>query len=189
LQIAERRQRGLREAVRAAIDGVATEQTCVCAGNPRGDRIALRAENIVWRDSAGNWVPPPSGREFWTIAVALDAAPFNWARLELRNGEVWSPPVPRSQVLVGLANSTDWDKEIEAFNLCSGRIGSVYQSGRNILPRRMLLSVPNCREGADTIVFHKPGAFGFWHPVGHFPPGLFFRAFGGTVADFVWVID
>ncbi len=189
LPVGERRRRGLERAVRAAIQGVAAEQSSVCFGNPRGDLLEFGASQIVWWDSAGNWIAPPDGEEFWKIGIQLDVARFNAAELQLRNGATWSPPVPRSQVLVGLANDTDWAKEIEAFNLCSGRIGSVYQSGRNAVPHRMLLSAPNRREGADTIVFHKPGFAGFWHPVGHFPPVWFWRAFGGTVADFVWRID
>jgi len=187
--ISRSRQQNLQQAVKTALGGLATAQSCICFGTPPGDLIALRAQDIIWFDPAGNWVTPPGGAASWVIAVALDSAPFNWARLVLRNGATWNPPVLRSQVLVGLANETDWAKEIEAFNLCSDRIGAVYQAGPNGTPRRMLLSAPDCREGADTIVFNKPGFLGFWHPVGHFPPSSFFRAFGGTVADFTWVID
>jgi hypothetical protein len=163
----------------------------VCFGYLPGDRIAMRQEEIIWRDSNGMYQGPPNsgpGAD-WIIAVALDNVPWNVARLRLRNGATAQPPVPENQVLVGLANGTDWPKEIWAANLCSGRLGSVYQEGPNSIPRRLLLDAPSAREGADTIVFRKPGFFGIWHEVGYFPPELFWRAFGGTVIDFTWVTD
>jgi hypothetical protein len=58
-----------------------------------------------------------------------------------------------------------------------------------LTPRWMLLEKSSCREGADTIVFRKPGFLGIWHDVGHVPPELFWQAFGGTVCDFRWAID
>jgi hypothetical protein len=93
------------------------------------------------------------------------------------------------QVLIRLANATDWAKEIWAFNLCSGRLGSVFQEDPNSTPRSMLLSRASCREGADSIVFRKPGFFGIWHDVGHFDSGSFWSTFGGTVATFTWTVD
>jgi hypothetical protein len=202
------RQRELEDAIRAAVaeelgghrergnpDGGSC--TCVMSGlGTPGDRIGLTFPStpgtVPWFASGG-WTPPPSGASFWTIAVLLDSAPFNVARLILRDGATFNPPVPSNQALVGLANATDWAKEIWAGNLCSGRIGSVFQSGRNSTPRRMLLTRSFCAEGTDTIVFRKPGFFGFWHEVGHFPPGsgpgAFWRAFGGTWGDYTWTVD
>ncbi len=193
------RQRGLNQLLRVAVQDELGQlpsaardfDMCVCAGAVPGDRINLTAAEINWFVD-GVWTLPPNalpGEDFWVITVALDSAPFNWARLILRNGATFSPPVPRNQVLVGLANGTDWAKEIWSENLCSGRLGSVYQEGPSSTPRRMLLSMPVCREGTDTIVFRKPGFWGIWHDVGHFPPEVFWQAFGGTVADFTWVID
>jgi hypothetical protein len=53
----------------------------------------------------------------------------------------------------------------------------------------MRLDLAVCWSGADTIVFRKPGFWGIWHDVGHFPATQFWRAYGGTVADFMWSID
>jgi hypothetical protein len=92
-------------------------------------------------------------------------------------------------VVLGLANQTDWAKEIWAQNFCSGRVASVFQSGTNTTPNRIRLDVAVCWSGADTVVFRKPGALGFWHDVGHFGAPAFWQAFGGTVADFTWVFD
>jgi hypothetical protein len=97
--------------------------------------------------------------------------------------------VSKNQALIGLANQTDWAKEIWVENLCAGRTASVFQSGTNSAPNRMRLDQAECWQGADTIVFRKPGFWGIWHDVGHFPPGLFWQAFGGTWADFSWVVD
>lgn len=136
-----------------------------------------------------------AGRRRWNVATC-PAASIGIAAEGRAQGSArcrpqvhFRPPVPRNQVLVGLANGTDWAKEIWSENVCSGRLGSVYQDGPNLTPRRMLLNMPTCREGTDTIVFRKPGFWGIWHDVGHFPPELFWQAFGGTVADFTWVTD
>jgi hypothetical protein len=195
----QNRQERVRQVVRAAVEeeleqsgsSARAEDVCVCASGVPGDRINLRPGEIYWYTD-GVWTPPPfpvAGEDFWVIAVALDSAPWNYARLVLRNGATFDPPVPKNQMLIGLGNATEWAKEIWSFNLCSGRLGSVYHDGHNLTPRRMLLSAPNCHEGADTVVFRKPGFFGIWHDVGHFPPELFWQAFGGTVADFTWVFD
>jgi hypothetical protein len=94
------------------------------------------------------------------IAVKLDSAGWNWARLLLSDGATANPPVPKNQVLVGLANRTDWPKEIWAQNFCTGRIASVFQSGMNSTPNWMRLDLAVCWSGADTIVFRKPGFWG-----------------------------
>lgn len=141
----------------------------VCMSAIPGDLIGERTRladgtflgegRILWRAGNGSpvWVDPPGGGTSWTVLARLDSAPFNYARLIIEDGTRHDPPVPSGQVLVGLANQTDWAKEIWTFNLCSGRLGSVYQEGTNPTARTMLLSRPSGREGADTIVFRKPG--------------------------------
>jgi hypothetical protein len=186
------RQRDLENVVRTVVadelqSDRAAEAVCICASGVPGDEIAITAADIVWF-VGGVWTPPPSGNPFWRIAVALDAGGRNWAELILRDGATFNPPVPRNQALVGLANITGWAKEIWSDNLCSGRLGSVFQGGVNTTPRRMLLDQASCANGADTIVFRKPGFLGIWYDVGHFPPGLFWRAFGGTWGDYTWKI-
>src|ERR1700751_3036516 len=142
------RQEGLNQLLRAAVQeeigrlpsAARASDMCVCASGVPGDRINLTSAQIHWFVD-GVWTLPPDpipGEDFWVIAVQLDSAPFNWARLILRNGATFNPPIPRNQVLVGLANGTDWAKEIWSENLCSGRLGSVYQDGPNLTPRRML---------------------------------------------------
>jgi len=125
----------------------------------------------------------------YVIAVRLDSASWNWPLLLLSDGATASPPVAKSQVVVGLAKRTSWAKEICAQNFCTGRIASVFQSGTNTTPNRIRLDHAVCWSGADTIVFRKPGFLGVWHNVGHFGATAFWKAFGGTVADFSWVFD
>lgn len=172
---------------RAAMKG------CICFSGVPGDRINLTADDIVWYDN-GVWVPPveavdPDAPTAWIIATFLDNSHVDAARLLLQDGSTFDPPIPKNQMLVGLANDTDWAKEIWAENLCSGRLGSVQQDGTNSVPRRMLLQQPDCTEGADTVVFRKPGFLGIWEDVAHFPPELFWQAFGGTCGDYTWVFD
>jgi hypothetical protein len=187
------RQRELQDVVRAVVadelhSDEAAVAACICASGVPGDRINLTAADIRWFVN-GVWTPPPSGASFWTITIRIDRDLSNLAQLILRDGTTFNPPVPKNQALVGLANNREWAKEIWADNLCSGRIGSVFQGGTNSTPRRMLLDRPDCTEGADTIVFRKPGVFGIWYDVGHFPPEIFWQAFGGTWADYTWVLD
>jgi hypothetical protein len=47
---------------------------------------------------------------------------------------------------------------------------------------------PQCREGTDTLVFRKPGFLGVWTDYAHFPPELFWQAFGGTQFIFTWTV-
>lgn len=161
---------------------------CICAGSVHGDLIN-NPMPYPWWDTAGNFALPPSGNPLWQIAVSLDNRGWNWAMLALSDGASASPPVPKNQVLVGLASGTSWAKEIWVQNYCSGRIGSVFQSGTNAIPNRIMLDSPACFSGADTIVFRKPGFLGIWHDVGYFGTTEFWPAFGGTVADFTWIID
>lgn len=170
---------------------------CTCAGSYPGDRINARMSEIIWRNAAGDWlVPPPTVSmpqpgpdDPWVIAVALDLAPWNYARLLVFDGARRNPPILRTQTLIGLDNVTDWPKEIYSYNLCSGRVAAVNQNGPSRDVHRMLVDRAVCASGADTIVFRKPGFFGVWHDVGHFPSDFFWAAFGGTAADFTWVFD
>lgn len=166
----------------------AAASVCVCAGGVHGDRINA-SPPYPWWDAVGNFLPPPSGTPPWVIAVSLDTARWNWALLLLSDGATANPPVPKSQVVVGLANSTSWAKEIWAQNFCIGRMASVFQSGTNTTPNRIRLDRAVCWSGADTIVFRKPGFLGTWHDVGHYGATEFWQVFGGTVADFTWVFD
>jgi hypothetical protein len=162
---------------------------CVCYGYLPAQELRVRPEESSWYDSAGVWQPELNGRPDWLVAVFLDVQGWNAAALHVWDGSALSPPVPRNQVLLGLANGTSWPKEIWADNLCSGRVASVYQETTNPIFRRMLLDAPDCYAGVDTVVFRKPGLFGIWHEVCHFEPNDFWRAFGGTRCDFVWVKD
>jgi hypothetical protein len=54
---------------------------------------------------------------------------------------------------------------------------------------RIRLDAPGCWEGADTIVFPKPGFWGVWHDIAHMPPEEFWPVFGGTKINFVWITD
>jgi hypothetical protein len=165
------------------------QATCICFSDVPGDRIGLKAPPYPWFDAAGAFVSPPGTSGPWIIAVKLDTPGWCWAALTLSDGAAANPPVPKSQVVIGLSNATSWSKEIWADNLCSGRTASVFQSGTSSTVQRMRLDAPQCWAGADTIVFRKPGFLGIWHDVGYFPPEFFWAAFGGTVADFRWVFD
>jgi hypothetical protein len=167
----------------------AASAACVCYGNLPAQEVKISQKEIHWFDSNGVWKPPPGPNPYWLAAVFLDVEGWNAVALQVWNGATNNPPVPKNQVLVGLANKTDWPKEIWADNLCSGRIASVYHEQRNPTFRRMLLDAPDCYDGADTIVFRKPGLFGIWHEVSHFEPNDFWKAFGGTRCDFAWVKD
>ena len=160
---------------------------CICYGWLPGVRIPAKLKDILWWDTTGAWVPPPGPGPAWIVALRMD--PWCYARMRIANGATASPPVPKNQALIGLANLTSWAKEIWASNLCIGRVASVSQSGTNAIPVRMLLDMPSCNQGMDTIVFRKPGFLGIWHDVAHFAGEWFWAALGGTVTDFTWVFD
>jgi len=166
-------------------EGNGQAQACVCVAVSPGDRIVLEPP-FSWR-SDGAWVNHPSGRTTWNIGVPLNSGSFDVALLQLSNGA--SSGVAMNQVMVGLANSTAWGKELCAFNTCIGRTVSVFQGRTNSTPITMLLSRDSCGTGADTVFFRKPGFLGIWHDVGHFCPNQFWNAFGGTIAIFDWVMD
>jgi len=74
-----------------------------------GDRINLKSGDIRWY-VGGVWTPPPSGASFWTIVVQLDSAPFNLARLILRNGATFGKRITQFrchlQAQAGFAHAT-----------------------------------------------------------------------------------
>jgi hypothetical protein len=179
----------VRRIVAEEVGAARAAGTCVCYGYLPAQEVRIRPEEILWFDSNGVWKPPPGPYADWLIAVFLDVQGWNAAALHVWDGATNNPPIPKNQVLVGLANGTSWPKEIWADNLCSGRVSSVYHETTNASYRRMLLGSPDCYNGADTIVFRKPGLFGIWHEVSHFEPNDFWRAFGGTRCDFHWVKD
>jgi hypothetical protein len=164
---------------------------CVCVHiGLGGDRIGGWFATPPWF-TGGVWTPPPvaTGRDFWRVGIVLDSATFNGGVFALRNGATADPPLTRSETLIGLTNSTDWPKQIWATNLCSGRVKSVFQRGRNAIAHQMPLIRLSCRQGIDTLEFSKPGFFGAWHDVGHIPPEEFWKHFGGTWAILDWTID
>jgi hypothetical protein len=89
-----------------------------------------------------------------------------------------------SQMLVSLASKVPWAKEIVAWNAVRGRLSSVYQPGPSTVPTTMLLT-RDC-EGADTIIFRAPKAFGTWWDLFHFDPTPFWSTFGGRRVAFTW---
>jgi hypothetical protein len=163
---------------------------CVCVHvGLGGDRIGGWFATPPWFTAGGAWQASPSGRDFWGLGVVLDSGAFNQGVFTLRNGVAADPPLARSETLIGLTNSTDWAKQIWATNLCSGRVKSVFQRGRNAIAHQMPLIRLSCRQGIDTLEFSKPGYFGQWHDVGHIPPEEFWKHFGGTWAIFDWQVD
>ena len=150
---------------------------------------------IPWKPT---WRPPPpdpdTGEQFsdWVFAVALDDAPFNWAKLQIEDGA--PEGVGAGQVLIGLANGTSWAKEAWYWNTCSGITNGVGQSGTNLTPNFMRIDIdtpPYPPNPIPSMVFRKPGFLGVWHDVGHFPlfHTRFADFFGGTKATFTWVVD
>ena len=193
------RERELRAAVRASVidelaagpeasaAGAALAQPCVCASDVPGDRIDLSHLSFWW-DENGAWIPPPDGSNDYVIAMWID----NWNVLQLKvfNGATSDPPVPKNQVDVGLKAVTDWPKEIWANNLCFGRASAVFHPGNSqTAMNRLRLDEPVCWEGIDTIVFRKPGFWGVWHDIAHLAPQQFWRVFGGTKINFIWITD
>jgi hypothetical protein len=192
------REREIGEAVRASVtDEVGASETSlrsagtvdlmVCASDVPGDRLEPLSR-IPWWNENGQWMPNPAGFEDYVVAVFAD----RWNALQLRvfNGAMSDPPVPKDQVDVGLRAVTDWAKEIWADNLCLGRVAAVFHAGKSTTTmNRMRINFPIGYEGADTIVFRKPGFWGIWHDVAHLPPQQFWRAFGGTRIDFTWLTD
>ena len=91
------------------------------------------------------------------------------------------------QMLVGLATTVSWAKEIYAWNLCRGKLASVHQDSANSVPSYMLLE-QGC-EGADTIIFTKPQFGGVWADVSNFDFIQFWSKFSGMRLTFTWIAD
>lgn len=113
---------------------------------------------------------PPSGDA--VICRVEPGAPFGIGPTEIR---------------VGLASAVSWAKEIVAWHLCRGRLSTVFQEGTNSTANFMLLE-RGC-DGADTIIFRKPGFLGIWVDVFHLESRLFWPMFGGKRLTFTWLID
>ena len=135
---------------------------------------------------------PPPGQNSVTIAVFLSVNTVfgrqfsgDSLRLVVEPGAQFG--VGPGQMLVGLATTVNWAKEIYAWNLCRGKLASVHQSGPNTTPTFMLLT-RGC-DGADTIIFTKPQTFGVWADVGNFDFTLFWTVFGGRRLTFTWITD
>jgi hypothetical protein len=92
-----------------------------------------------------------------------------------------------NQMLVTLASTVGAPKEIVAWNVVRGRLSSVFQPGPSIVSTRMLLT-QDC-EGADTIVFRAPKAFGIWWDLVHFDPKPFWSMYGGLRLAFTWFAE
>jgi hypothetical protein len=163
--------------------------------NLASDLTAKYGSPIPWKPT---WKPPPpnpdTGEVYtnWIFAVALDNAPWNWAALKIEDGAPDS--VAPNQVLLGLANKTDWAKEVYYWNSCAGQKVSVHQSGPSDIATYMSISIdmpPYPPNPIPSLLFRKPGWFGVWHDVGHFPlfHTRFAEFFGGTKATFIWVVD
>jgi len=111
---------------------------CGCWSDVPGRRLEIPSSVILWWDQNGAWVPEPNGFADYVIAVFMD--PWCSAQLRVRDGSTFNPPVAKNEVVVGLANDTDWAKEIWADNLCSGRVASVHQEGTSSTYHRMRLA-------------------------------------------------
>jgi hypothetical protein len=187
-RIADYLEKQHRSIARSAFSTPASGR-CVCATTLPGNRIQPSNAQIRWWNPDGTFTRPPADAVEWTVALYPVAGSSDALRISIRDGSAAIPRITKSQVLVGLANRTDWAKEIWAINICTGRTQSVFQSKKNATYQRMLLDKAACRAGSDTIVFRKPGFFGVWIDIANFAPAWFWPAFGGTVLDFEWAFD
>jgi hypothetical protein len=130
--------------------------------------LPFRIGVIGWQWTAYGWFP--SG-DFLQLIVD-DPAPF---RLQ------------PTQMLITLASTVGAEKEIVAWNAVRGRLSSVFQPGPSTVPTTMLLT-HDC-EGADTIVFRAPKAFGIWADLIHFDPDRFWSIYGGLRLAFTWTTE
>lgn len=159
--------------------------TCIC--------MATGIPGTTQSLSGVNPLPsPPAGQTSITIAVFLFVSTIfgskfsgDALRLVVEPGAGFG--VGPGQMLVGLATTVNWAKEIYAWNLCRGKLASVHQSGPNTTPSFMLLT-RGC-DGADTIIFTKPQFGGVWADVANFDFTLFWTVFGGRRLTFTWITD
>jgi hypothetical protein len=155
---------------------------CIC--------MATGIPGLTQSLSSLNPLPAPlPGQNFILIAVGLF---FPWPpiisdvlRLVVEPGAPFG--IGPSEMLVSLASEVGWAKEIIAWNLCRGRLASVFQGGANSTPSFMRLQ-RGC-DGTDTIVFRKPGFLGIWDNIANFDFALFWTVFGGRRLTFTWIGD
>jgi hypothetical protein len=151
--------------------------------------VAQYGRPVPWRPA---WQPPPTGGTSWPIAVYLDNAPFNIARLDVYDGAPYS--LAENEFILGLANATTWAKKIYYWQSCVGRVVSVSQSGKSSVPDEARIAIdmpPYPPSPIPSLLFRKPGFLGSWHDVGHFPyfHTNFSAFFGGTRSVFTWMVD
>jgi hypothetical protein len=142
---------------------------CMAAGIP-GSTLSLAGLN-----------PLPQGN----LLLSVRFSTGDLLRLLVEPGAPFG--IGANQTQVGLASSVSWAKEIVAWNLCRGRLSSVFQATTNSTPTFMLLQ-RGC-DGADTIIFRKPGFLGIWYDIGHFDDRLFWTVFGGRRLTFTWLVE
>ena len=133
--------------------------------------------------TAINTVPPRNGE--WTIAWF---EPNSTNPEDVFRIEVFADPLPRKDnAVVGLAVTTSscWAKEIELFNMCQNRVGSIYMGGCNAVPNSVLIT----QQDVDTIVFRKPKFLGIWTDMYNDDPTQFWQIFGGRTTVFTWFAD
>jgi hypothetical protein len=108
----------------------------------------------------------------------------------IADGAGVSPPLARTEMLIGFISRLDWEKEIMAFSQCRGRIGGLVH--RNAPPEGTAPSFmrvfDRCGE-TDTIVFRKAKFLGHMVDMYHWEPKRFWAAFGGKVVTYTWVSD
>jgi hypothetical protein len=156
--------------------------TCIC--------MATGVPGITEDLSGFNPLPaPPAGQNFITIAVLVYHPVYGTVsdalRLKVEDGAPFG--VGSSDMLVGLASEVNWAKEIVSWNLCRGQLASVFQAQASGSPNFMQLG-RGC-DGADTILFRKPGFFGVWGTAANLDFQLFWTVFGGKRLTFTWVAD
>jgi hypothetical protein len=157
-------------------------QTCICmATGVPGETQDLSGLNPL--------PAPPAGQNFLTIGVVFTHPVYgvitDTLRLTIEDGAPFG--LGASDMLVGLASEVDWAKEIVSWNLSRGRLASVFQAQTNASPNFMQLK-RECN-GADTILFNKPGFLGVWGTRANFDFQLFWTVFGGKRLTFTWVTD
>jgi hypothetical protein len=89
------------------------------------------------------------------------------------------------QIMIGLTSSTEWAKEIQAWQYCLCGVATVHQDSANSNPVWMLAT----SDQVATIVFRKPKFLGIWTDMYHFEPEQFWRLLGGKVLTFDWKCD
>jgi hypothetical protein len=124
-------------------------------------------------------------------ALFLSAERGDAVRMEISDG------VAAGTTFIRLATGTAWGKTIEAWSAGSvsaeiTQAGNTPQFTTGFLLRQPEVSaggaIPAGTPAADTIVFTKPGTFGFPHDVSHWDK-TFWPLFDGKIVDFTWLTD